>query len=294
MNNILTPPKQPAQQEAPMHRAAPAGANLTNARTGGMVAPRGYAGGTADVPPSSAPVVPAGQDVPTIQPLPAGRGFGAGGVGAADFHAANTFAPAPGPQVFAAPDPLAHMAGRGLPFNYQEARAHVDAAVAPAGMPAPPNNIDMRYANNGQAAALQAAGKPFVEQIGGEFAPYDPGYIPHAVYAPGAVGAPVGSPEHAVANPHAYDSGGFHAATGHLSLYQLGLMSQIAEQRARIGQMQAVGQHAAMTKELVELGSQQHVSPAEAQRMGMLREGLGLSMKTTMPIEYDENGNVKQ
>ena len=48
MSNVMMQPKQQAQQDAPMHRTPPAGANLTNAR--GMIAPRGMLVGTADVP----------------------------------------------------------------------------------------------------------------------------------------------------------------------------------------------------------------------------------------------------
>ena len=250
MSNVMMQPKQQAQQDAPMHRTPPAGANLTNAR--GMVAPRHYADGTASVPtaasvmtpedlatlrgvptyrtpaieqslaglaqkypqlnlslpnahpqpgvdlvqpptrpawqnpsaqgggpvaPASAPISPFGwpgqpsppathivgraagvglptvpdyvrpgppaapialygQDAPTIQPLPAGRGFGASA--GIDFNSRNTFAPAPGPQEVApapAPNLFAHMVGRGLPFNAAEARDHLN--VAATGMPSP-------------------------------------------------------------------------------------------------------------------------------------------------------------
>lgn len=369
MNNILTPPKQPAQQEAPMHRAAPAGANLTNARTGGMVAPRGYAEGTPSVPgpdndaryldPSAnargqlrlnsdgtlgggyQPAVLSGQNWPGRN-APAGptltsedwrntlsnlhdapnkapvAPLGPIGLGSADpsYSPANAAGaavrgviPAVAGAVggaFAPNQQISDVAGgavnfaRGLfgapptpkiPLNGHEARGMLDAAL---GAPSPAATSDATYPVDVYAhnpdTGVTSHKVYHVHRAPGDTSPAG---TPDAQPMPYEE-APVGTPEHAVANPHAYSPEGFHAATGHLSLYQLGLMSQIAEQRARIGQMQATGQHAAMVKELVELGSHQHVSPAEAQRMGMLREGLGMSMKTTMPVEYDENGNVKQ
>ena len=323
MSNVLMQPKQPTQQDAPMHCTPPAGANLTNAR--GMVAPRRYDQGTASVPgssadasyldpsanargqlrlnsdgtvgqgyqpavlsgqnwagrnappasastggswltiggpphdysvqpqpgmsrlqlpafmqsgapapnyvrpgPPAAPITLSGQDAPTIQPLPAGRGFGASA--GQDFNSRNTFAPAPGPQVFAAPDPLAHMAGRGLPsvpLSVPHAQGMLDAALgAPAAdssQTAPshwqPGQTIHVYAHHPQEGGGMSD-TLYTASPGGQW-----------IASQGAGG--VGSAGHAVANPGAYSPEQFHAATRGHSLNELTAMAGLAQSQAQ-------------------------------------------------------------
>lgn len=280
-----------------MHRAAPAGANLTNARTGGMVAPRGYADGTASVPGPS-------NDARYLDPSANARGQlmlnSDGTLGQGYQPAVLSGQNWPGRNAPAAASPVS---GALTPDDWRQTLSNLhDAPRSPGPGPIDPSqrahliadpNYSPAYAFG--AAARSAIASPFTAQpyqeppatglsSVGDFArglfgtPKVPLSVPHAqamldtatgaapalgdtypvhVYGhnpdTGAVsdhvyqvqnhhsdqpsvqgsGPPAGSPEHAVANAHAYTPEGFHAATRGLSLYQIGLMSEIQQRMAQ-------------------------------------------------------------
>lgn len=237
--------------------------------------PRHYADGTADVPAGPGAILggygrgPASFGMTGSTPLvqiPSAQE-------AAALHAAL-------PQPSAAVAVPAITAGPAVPLSVPHAQSMFDAAIAaPATSLAHPVShppIDMRYAENAQAARLQAEGKPFIKAIGGEFTPNDPGYDPKAVYAPGTPGAPVGTAIHAVANPEHYTPEGFHAATHGMSLDHLMSLYQQSQYAMHAGQAQAARDFDPHTQLITQLLA----NAAPADRPLLAKQYLGMVMKT--------------